>query len=64
MSNPVNSLCLIAALLMTVFHAGDCFPLMRSDFVTTKFVDSLPLSSADTSYTAVHKQPLMPGEDH
>ncbi|KAM5440944.1 hypothetical protein MferCBS31731_004083 [Microsporum ferrugineum] len=57
-------LCLVAAMLMTVFHAGDCFPQMRSDFVAAKFADSLPLSSTDTSYMAVHKQPLMPGEDH
>ncbi|KAF3480016.1 sphingoid long-chain base transporter RSB1 [Arthroderma uncinatum] len=55
-------LCLIAAILLTAFHAGDCFPQMRGDFVATKYVDSLPLST-DTSYVAVHKQPLINRDD-
>lgn len=51
-------MCLIAVILLTTFHGGDCFPRMRGDYVDDKS-SSLPLNSMEGSYANLHDRPFM-----
>ncbi|KAK2749376.1 hypothetical protein FQN57_006308 [Myotisia sp. PD_48] len=54
-------MCLVAAILLTAFHPGQCFPQMRGDYEATRFA-TLPVSSTDASYVPLHKRRLMDGD--